>query len=127
MKHNQFSSGGEFSRAIKDVDYQNNKFVKQKLIDRMNNASAKNYQFLLHNRNINYNANNNALNNNKILIDNISAIIKTPAKDNSYTLYQESNEKEMLKYRERRKISDIPSLEMSNNNYFNVNVPFDND
>ena len=58
------------------------KDVKQKLLDRMNKATKGNWNCLCNNNNINNT--NKKVDDKKKLIENISAIIQTPNKENKY-------------------------------------------
>ena len=75
-------------------DYGMDKHVKQKLLDRMNNATSSGWQYLIRGNNNNNNNKNNK--NQKILIENLSEIMKSPEKkdfiDNNTIISNESED-----------------------------------
>ena len=68
--------------------------VKQKLLDRMNNATSNGWQYLIRGNNNNNNNKNNKKQ--KILIENLSEIMKSPEKkdfiDNNTIISNESED-----------------------------------
>ena len=85
-------------------DYGMDKHVKQKLLDRMNNASSNGWQYIFKANNKN-NANiKNDNNKKKILMENLSEIMKSPDKNvfiNNNTIIsnesEDENDKEIIK------------------------------
>ena len=80
----------------KDNEYGMDKHVKQKLLDRMNNAS-NNWQYIFRGNNKGSNNNND---NKKVLIDNLSEIMKSPDKKdfiNNNTIISNESEDEIEK------------------------------
>ena len=75
-------------------DYGMDKNVKQKLLDRMNNATSSGWQYLIRGNNNNNNNKNNK--NKKVLIENLSEIMKSPEKkdfiDNNTIISNESED-----------------------------------
>ena len=61
-------------------DYGMDKHVKQKLLDRMNNASSNDWHYIFKTNN-NNNANSKNDNKKKILMENLSEIMKSPDKN----------------------------------------------
>jgi hypothetical protein len=73
-------------------EYGNDKHVKQKLLDRMNNASVNGWQYIFKSNNTNSNNGNK-----KILMENLSEIMKSPDKNdiiNNNTIISNESEDE---------------------------------
>ena len=76
-------------------EYGNDKHVKQKLLDRMNNATSNGWQYIF--RRGNNIANNHNNGNKKILMENLSEIMKSPDKNdfiNNNTIISNESEDE---------------------------------
>ena len=87
-----------------DNDYGMDKHVKQKLLDRMNNASNS-WQYIFRGNN---NKGNNNNDNKKVLIENLSEIMKSPDKKdfiNNNTIISNESEEEIEKKESNEKLN----------------------
>ena len=94
--NNSNNNGNKYKKT--NNNYGMDRIIKQKLLDRMNNASINGWPYIL--------SNNNRKGNKKILIDNVSEIMKSPNKkdyiDNN-TIISNENEYEKEKIYIRKK------------------------
>ena len=89
--NNAKSNNNNENRYLNNNDYGMDKHVKQKLLDRMNNAT-NNWQFIFRGNN-----SNNKNDNKKVLIENLSEIMKSPEKKdfmNNNTIISNESEDE---------------------------------
>ena len=83
-------------------EYGNDKHIKQKLLDRMNNATNNGWQYVIRGNKNNKNNNNG---NKKILMENLSEIMKSPDKKdfiNNDTIISNESDEEKEKDKEKK-------------------------
>ena len=94
------NNGNKYSNNNINNEYGNDKHIKQKLLDRMNNATNSGWQYVIRGNKNNKNNNNE---NKKVLMENLSEIMKSPDKKdfiNNDTII--SNESDEEKEKEKK-------------------------
>ena len=101
--NNAKSNNNNENRYLNNNDYGMDKHVKQKLLDRMNNAT-NNWQFIFRGNN-----SNNKNDNKKVLIENLSEIMKSPEKkdfmNNNTIISNESEDENDKKENNAKKVN----------------------